>query len=253
MEERVGSPDPETNAWLETYTGRKYWAADPRAEDITIFDIAHSLAYKCRYNGHTANYYSVAEHCVTLALLARSLRMPVDVQFQMLMHDGSEAYLPDVPRPIKHFFPGLVAMEKLNDRVIREWCGLSHDVPPVVKEWDSRIIVDERRQVLLPSGHQWVSDSLTPLNVTLACRDPYEAQMHFLSAYQVIGAEYHGRIVLCAYEPGEFQSAAGTDRRGFSPADVRMIDLRGKCAMFANADGYIRFQHGAYELRSPGS
>jgi len=246
-EERIGSTDPATNPWLETYTGRKFWAADPRMEDVTIFDIAHSLGYKCRYNGHTAKFYSVAEHCVTLALKARQEGLPVATQFQMLMHDGSETYLPDVPRPIKHLFPELVAMEKLNDRVIRDWAGLSHDVPPIVKEWDARIITDERRQVLLPSGHAWSSDSLEPLGVQLHGYEPYEAQMRFLQVYQHISAEHHGRPMLFAYDPGEF-AAHNRDLTTYQPPDIRMLDLRGGCAMYANENGFLRFWHGDFEL-----
>lgn len=260
MSEAAGDLTPNHgNPWLETFTGRRFWPAEPRVQDITVFDIAHSLAYKCRYNGHTCRYYSVAEHSVVLAMFARHLQHPVELQYHMLMHDGSETYLPDVPRPIKHFFPELVAMEKHLDGVIREWAGLGQTVPQMVKEWDSRIIVDERQQVLLPSGNSWQSDSLQPLGVQLSSLPPHEAEAAFLNAYRIIASEFHGRKVFCAYDKDEFatgstfgfDSPVTSDRPKFQPLDIRMIDLRGACAMYVNDDGYYRFQHGNFEIVNP--
>jgi hypothetical protein len=247
------------SAWMETYTGRQFYPANPRIQDFTIFDIAHALANKCRYNGHSAKFYSVAEHCVKLALMARHLKHDVKTQFWFLMHDASEAYLPDVPRPIKHFFPDLIKMEHHCDALIREWCGLGHDMPPLIKEWDSRIIVDERRQLLLPSGNKWQVDDLQPLGLELHGHDPFDAQFRFLQAYQVIGAEFQGKPNFMCYDPGEFASRIGygvnedvnSDVPGKKILDVRMVDLRGNCAMYSNENGFIRFQHGNYELILP--
>lgn len=244
------------SAWMETYTGRQFYPANPRIADFTVFDISHALSNKCRYNGHSVSFYSVAEHCTTLALLARHLKHDVDVQFHCLMHDASEAYLPDVPRPIKHFFPELIRMERHMDALVREWCGLGHDVPPLVKEWDSRIVKDERRQMMIPSAHKWMTDDLTALEVTLHGHSPLEAQMRFLQAYQTISREFLGEPTLLAYDPGEFNSRAfqgvneeiKSDVKGYKAIDVRMIDLRGGCAMYANETNELRFQHGNYDL-----
>ena len=55
------------HAWIETYTGRKFWPLAPSPDDIDIFDIAQALSMTCRYKGHTNEFYSVAEHSVLLA------------------------------------------------------------------------------------------------------------------------------------------------------------------------------------------
>src|SRR5690606_22430694 len=69
---------------------------DPNA--IVIEDIAHALSLKCRYNGHCNRFYSVAEH----SWLMSSLFVEPELRRAALLHDAAEAYLCDLPSPIKH-------------------------------------------------------------------------------------------------------------------------------------------------------
>lgn len=84
--------------------GRYFWPLEPThpGNDYDIEFIAHSLATKTRWAGVMADEngdpieYSVAQHsCIIADMVARPARM------YGLMHDASEAYLEDVPRPIK--------------------------------------------------------------------------------------------------------------------------------------------------------
>lgn len=91
-----------TGEYIRTFTGRQFWPLDPRADEVEIKDIAHALSNMCRFNGHTKRFYSVAEHCVRVADLFR-----VEGKFGYpgllaLLHDAAEAYLVDLPRPVKH-------------------------------------------------------------------------------------------------------------------------------------------------------
>lgn len=70
---------------------------NPKAENIRIEDIAHALSKLCRYGGHCPYFYSVAQHCV---LCSYEKGTPQE-QMEFLMHDASEAYMVDLPRPIK--------------------------------------------------------------------------------------------------------------------------------------------------------
>lgn len=87
--------------YILTYSGIQFDFSSPTVEMIDIVDIAHALSNKCRFNGHCNNFYSVAQHCVLMvdALKNESL----GVQRQALLHDAEEAYLPDVPTPIKEY------------------------------------------------------------------------------------------------------------------------------------------------------
>lgn len=70
---------------------------NPEPELIQIEDIGHALSHLCRYGGHTPKFYSVAQHSVLCSYYPGTLKQ----QIQYLLHDASEAYMVDLPRPIK--------------------------------------------------------------------------------------------------------------------------------------------------------
>lgn len=171
-----------TGDWMQTYTGRKFWPLDPRADEICIEDIAHGLSMQCRYAGHCLQFYSVAEHSV---LLSRAL--PDELKLWGLLHDAAEAYVLDVIRPLK---PALSGYREIEDRVMVEVCqrfGLNYlgspsSMPSMVKEADNRILVDEKQQNMAP-GLVWGTDSLAPLGVELQFWTPGRAEYQFLAEF----------------------------------------------------------------------
>ncbi|MEM4379972.1 MAG: hypothetical protein QXL01_04720, partial [Thermoplasmatales archaeon] len=80
--------------WIETYSGKKF---DYLAQsELDIEDIAHALSNLCRFNGHTRVFYSVAEHSVNVSSM-----VPPELKIAALLHDAAEAYIGDVPSPLK--------------------------------------------------------------------------------------------------------------------------------------------------------
>ena len=136
--------------WIQTFTGGMFWPLDPRASEVVIEDIAHSLAMSCRFRGHCRRFYSVAEHSV---LVSRNVP-PADA-LAALLHDGAEAYLSDVPRPLKRFLPGFAAIEDRVEAAIAERFGLPHPMPASVKRVDTAILHDEARFLLGPHPADW--------------------------------------------------------------------------------------------------
>ena len=103
-------------AWTQTLTGGKFFPLDPRREDFEgkQFEIAEQMAKKPRYSGATPGvFYGNAEHCyhvsVWAGMLARREYVPESMARECeryaLLHDASDAYIPDVPTPIKHDMP----------------------------------------------------------------------------------------------------------------------------------------------------
>jgi len=84
------------NAWIQTISGRKFPLAEPDPNQIDIEDIAHALSMLCRFNGHCTQFYSVAEHSMHV-----SHEISNDLALAGLLHDAAEAYLGDVPSPLK--------------------------------------------------------------------------------------------------------------------------------------------------------
>jgi hypothetical protein len=166
--------------WIETYTGQQFYPGNPTADMIDILDIAHALSHQCRFGGHCSHFYSVAEHCVRVARAAEPLGRRV--QLQALLHDATEAYVIDVPRPVKPFLPGYYELEARVAAVIAEKFGLDTLTPPEVMALDNRILLDERRSLFNWSGHDWKIAG-EPLNCRIEGWPSEVAKEQFLIAF----------------------------------------------------------------------
>lgn len=92
---------------LITASGRLIDLTRMGPNDICLPDIAASLSKLCRFGGHTREFYSVAQHSV---LVANNL--PQHLQLAGLLHDAAEAYLCDLPRPVKELLPSYRQLEE---------------------------------------------------------------------------------------------------------------------------------------------
>lgn len=87
--------------YIATFTGRHMIPTRPVSDDIDIRDIAHALSMICRGNGQLRVFFSVGQHCVLCAEEAHARGFSDRIVLACLLHDASEAYLSDVPRPFK--------------------------------------------------------------------------------------------------------------------------------------------------------
>lgn len=100
-------------SFMQTFSGASFTPAEPNPDTIHIEDIANALARQCRYGGHCLKFYSVAEHCCHV-----SDKASLVYKLSGLMHDASEAYLVDIPRPVKPLLQNYYAVEDKLMRVI---------------------------------------------------------------------------------------------------------------------------------------
>lgn len=84
-----------------TFSGIHFSPVSPVQEAIRIEDIAHALSLMTRANGHYPQFYSVGQHCMDCAVLAKAEGRSIREQLACLLHDASEAYLSDITRPVK--------------------------------------------------------------------------------------------------------------------------------------------------------
>lgn len=162
--EPLRSPESKPlEPWMETLSGHQYEYANPDPAAIRIEDIARSLTYLCRYNGHCTRFYSVAEHCIHMANVA-----PPDLKFLALLHDAHEAYCGDIPSPMKaamnNFSPGggwsiFSEVERLAKNATEIALHIDHLWSPerraTVKALDTQICGDERMAIKAESCHDW--------------------------------------------------------------------------------------------------
>lgn len=149
------------NHEVETYTGRFVNVAAPEPSTIDIRDVAHALANTCRYGGHCSTYYSVAEHAVLCAWYSSRKNPDPLIALAALHHDDAEAYLGDIPRPIKGLLgPAYADLTEKMDLAIMQGLNLpvtsAHEMhKDAVREADNWALLVEAN-VLLPSqGKGW--------------------------------------------------------------------------------------------------
>lgn len=154
--------------WIQTSSGRKVYPLDPRADEIDYDDVCLGLAREWRFGNH-CNEYSVAHHSVLVSTYAEKLAtergwLPGEIHevaCEGLLHDAAEAYLGDIPRPLKRLrvMRGYVRAEKRWWPAICERFGLqpTRQSTALVKEVDTRVLIDEIR-TLMPDPGMWVRD-----------------------------------------------------------------------------------------------
>lgn len=142
--------DPRGN-YMHLFSGGKYYPFAPAPEDVDIEDIAHSLATKARYNGHTRFPFWVAQHCCYAAVYdVQGFNRP-EHRLARLLHDASEAYNGDLIRPLKFspdFAKPFKAVERLNEKIIFERFGLPYPMQRHVKIADEALAAAEYKQLL---------------------------------------------------------------------------------------------------------
>jgi 5'-deoxynucleotidase YfbR-like HD superfamily hydrolase len=148
---------PITNgkSWIRSRSGKPFFPLNPDPENIDIYDIAHALAHQCRYSGHTKYFYSVAQHSVHVSsVLATKYFYNSDIARAGLMHDASEAYLQDMPSPIKELMPQYKAAENVLQSTIERKFGLDFgmeqymSIHEKVKEADMIMLATEARDLM---------------------------------------------------------------------------------------------------------
>jgi hypothetical protein len=181
--------------FIKTHAGLHFHPFDPRPEDICIEDIAHALAHQCRFSGHVSRHYSVASHSLYVAEMVAGWGCKTKIVLSGLMHDASEAYLVDVPKPLK---PRLIGYQKIEDAVSAVICkkfGVLYPWPKEVMEADLRAMYVEGND-LLGGTEDWPKDDeLNPLWVNDPGVSPVPssiAKQMFLSCFRVISGWREG-------------------------------------------------------------
>jgi hypothetical protein len=175
---------PPSGDWLLTFSGLKFYPLDPRPEAVCLQDIAHALAHICRWTGHTAYHYSVAQHAVQVALAVE--QMAPDLALLALHHDDAEAYIGDIARPWKRnlYVMETVPVDVVEEQVravILETLGIhaSPEAWAVIQAADNRILQAES-DALMPHHPEFPSFGRKPLACSMERMWPDSARDSFL-------------------------------------------------------------------------
>ena len=184
-------PDPAPPApgpYLQTVSGRWVNPFDPDPRQLDAGDIARALANQCRFGGHCRTFYSVAQHSVIVSELVEQRGGDVEDAFAALMHDATEAYLGDMPHPLKHrsqLGAAFKAAEDDLERAIRERFRIKPDVPQI-KAADRALLATERRAFSAENWHWPELEGVEPLDLELTAWSPDQAAAAFLARYEAL-------------------------------------------------------------------
>ena len=147
---RLSQQVTDRGPWQQTATGRAFFLADPRPEEVHIQDVAHALSYQCRYNGHARSFYSIAQHAVLVSQWMEEDGCSAGLCYAGLHHDSAEAYTGDIVSQIKFIVPEVRVLEERVEAAVFEALGVS-DGPSIrrlVKEYDLIALSTEVRDLL---------------------------------------------------------------------------------------------------------
>ena len=172
-----------TTPYVSTYLGTRFYPAAPRIEDVHIEDIAHGLAFQCRFNGQTRSFYSVAQHSLFVAAL-----VPTRLKLAALLHDAAEAYLGDMVKPLKALFPEFSRLEESVIALIGERFGVAGFEAPAIKRADLIALATEKRDLMPHSCEPWAAlAGVTPVPARIVPIGPQEAKAAFLERFHELG------------------------------------------------------------------
>lgn len=173
--------------WIQTYTGKRFDPLAPDPSSIDIEDIAHALSNICRFTGHVAEFFSVAQHSVIVSMV-----VPEEDAMHGLLHDASEAYICDIAKPIKSL-PGWEpyrAIEHRLQRAIYDRFGLGEE-PASIKQADYRMLVTEACELMSPMHPDWFAvieqkARYDGMSLRGYCWSPTDAKATFLRCFHAL-------------------------------------------------------------------
>lgn len=143
----------------------------PEAGQLTIEDVAYSLAFQSRFTGQCVSrrtgrrvYYSVAQHCCIMAWSAEQRH-----KMAALMHEVGEATCGDMSSPLKAMCPDFKRVEKRCEAAGLAHFGVAVPDPGYIKHLDLRMLATEQRDLMPTRGEAWAM---------LRAHQPFDAEIY---------------------------------------------------------------------------
>ena len=154
---------------ISTYKGKRFNVLAPNPELICVEDIAHALSNLCRFGGHIQQFYSVAQHSLIVSAL-----VPRNHKLAALLHDASEAYLVDIPTPVKVLLPDYFTIEYRVTEAISKKFGFQYPFHESVIRADKKIL-------------RWEWNKIVKREHTVySLMSPDEAEREFLTHFHAV-------------------------------------------------------------------
>lgn len=142
--------------YVSTYTGKKFHFLNPQPDEIDLEDIIHALSLICRYNGAVKHHYSVLSHSINVCTYVYEKTNCHKQALAALCHDFSEAYITDIPRPIKPYLSNYMDIEANITKAINDKFGIP-EMTDFIHYVDKNIVRAEAEALFLHTP-EWVNE-----------------------------------------------------------------------------------------------
>lgn len=192
--------------FMVTSSGRAVPLVRTPAVAISVRDIAAHLSKICRFAGATRVFYSVAQHSVLVSTLMAE-HGPAG-RLYGLLHDAHEAYVGDIPQPVKHLLNHALGLGgewlPLSDLVsdldaaIHAAAGLAWPPSPAMRKAidhaDMRAVATERRDLIADCPMWTNADLPPPWRAAIRPQAWLKAEEKFLDTYDELAALTGGSL-----------------------------------------------------------
>ncbi len=182
----------KAGSYIQTVSGRRIDPFAPDPDQIDLDDIAQALSNQCRFGGHCRVFYSVAQHSCLVADLVVAEGGDVNERLWALLHDAPEAYLVDLPHPLKHRSPlgrFYREAEMLLQAAICRRFALPLDPPASLKAVDRALLATERKAFARVAWHWPELEGAEPLDLEIEPWLPARAAEEFRARYAALDRE----------------------------------------------------------------
>jgi 5'-deoxynucleotidase YfbR-like HD superfamily hydrolase len=171
---------------LRTVSGRMVDVWNFQPSDFNIVDACHNLSQINRFGGATRYPYSVGQHSCLIATIECAQCFGANRQLhrkQKFAHDLSEAYVGDMPRPIKYLdeMAGYREAETRVQAVIFDVLGLPAVLPPCVHEADNQMLVREGIELM---NYDYSPQYGSPANVKIEQMSAEAVRLWFMETFR---------------------------------------------------------------------
>lgn len=176
--------------YITTYGGTHFFPTEPDMKDFHISDVAHALSLICRGNGHVKQFFSVGQHCIDCALEAEARGYSKRVVLACLLHDASEAYMSDVPRPFKKYLKDYAVFEdRLLSLVYRKYLGsdVSEEEQGLIKQIDNDVLAYDLLYLLGEGCEEDLPDMKREISYN--ARPFEEVEQEYMQLFQMLTEE----------------------------------------------------------------
>jgi hypothetical protein len=182
--------------YLETVTGKKVNPVNILAEQLDMEDIAWALSRINRFAGHTITLipYNVADHSIFVKNMIYEDTGNALLALYGLLHDAAEAYIGDIPSPVKHnsyIEEGIARIEKnvleaVYDKFVSRFP--TDEEMETVKYYDKKAQKIEAHAFMFSRGKDW---GFKNIEVELVEFQRFHPPRNSLESYMLFKHEYY--------------------------------------------------------------